>query len=149
MELDGKRVLQATVRDITERKRIEEALQKEKDNLAAIFAASPIGMLLLDEETMIVDANAALAAMVLRDPAEIIQQRGIGVLGCIHSRENEKGCGYSQTCPACPLRNSISAVLTSGTRVHGAEIQPTRLHRWPGRTPLAASERRAGPSKWP
>ncbi len=113
--------------DITERRRAEEALQKEKDNLAAIFAASPIGMLLLDEETRIVDANAALAAIVLRDPAEIIQQRGGGGLGCIHSLENEKGCGYAQACPACPLRNSISAVLSSGTRVHGAEIQPTLL----------------------
>jgi PAS domain S-box-containing protein len=114
-------------RDITERQRAEETLQKERDNLAAIFAASPIGMLLLDEETMIVDANAALAAMVLRDPAEIIQQRGGGGLGCVHSLENEKGCGYSQACPVCPLRNSISAVLASGTRVHGAEIQPTLL----------------------
>ena len=135
--------------DITERRRAEEALQKEKDNLAAIFAALPIGMLLLDEETRIVDANAALAAIVLRDPAEIIQQRGGGGLGCIHSLENEKGCGYAQACPACPLRNSISAVLSSGTRVHGAEIQPTLLIGGREERPWPASERRAGPSPRP
>jgi PAS domain S-box-containing protein len=113
--------------DITARRRAEEALQIERDNLNAIFASAPIGMLLLDEETVIVGANAEVAAMVLRDPADIINQRAGAGLGCIHSHETEKGCGYSQACPACQLRDSINQVLSSGTRVHGLEIQPTLL----------------------
>jgi PAS domain S-box-containing protein len=84
-------------------------------------------MLLLNEETVIVGANAEVAAMVLRDPADIINQRAGAGLGCIHSHETEKGCGYSQACPACQLRDSINKVLSSGTRVHGLEIQPTLL----------------------
>jgi len=113
--------------DITERKRIEEALQIERDNLNAIFASAPIGMLLLNEETVIEEANAEVAALVLRDPAEIIKQRVGAGLGCKHSHETERGCGYSQACPACQLRDSINGVLSSGTRVHGLEIQPTLL----------------------
>jgi two-component system sensor histidine kinase/response regulator len=113
--------------DITERKRIEEALQIERDNLNAIFASAPVGMLLLDEETVIVDANAAVTCMVLRDPGEIIQQRIGAGLGCIHSHETERGCGHTQACAACQLRDTITKVLSSGTRVHGLEFQPTLL----------------------
>jgi PAS domain S-box-containing protein len=125
--VDGKDCCVAFFTDVTERKRAEEALKIERDNLNAIFASAPIGMLLLDEETVIVGANAEVAALVLRDPGEIIQQRAGAGLGCIHSHETERGCGYAQACPACPLRNSINEVLSSGTRVHGVEIQLTLL----------------------
>ena len=106
---------------------IESTLQAEKDNLKAIFASSPVGMLLIDEETIIRDANTALASMVLREPAQIIGQRAGGGLGCVHSLENEKGCGFAQSCPECPLRKGILAVVKSGTSTHEAEIQPTLL----------------------
>ncbi len=125
--VDGKDCNVGFFTDVTERKRIEEVLQIEKDNLNAIFASAPIGMLLLNEETVIVDANAEVAAMVFRDPADIINQRAGAGLGCKHSHETERGCGYSQACPACQLRDSITKVLSSGTRVHGLEIQPTLL----------------------
>src|ERR1035438_3625013 len=65
--------------------------------------------------------------MVLRDRAEIIQQRVGNGLGCVHSFENENGCGYSDACPACPLRNSLNKVLSSGKQVNGLEFQPTLL----------------------
>jgi two-component system, sensor histidine kinase and response regulator len=125
--VDGKDCNVGFFTDVTERKRIEEVLQIEKDNLNAIFASAPIGMLLLNEETVIVDANAEVAAMVFRDPADIINQRAGAGLGCKHTHETERGCGYSQACPACQLRDSITKVLSSGTRVHGLEIQPTLL----------------------
>jgi PAS domain S-box-containing protein len=127
LEVDGKDCCVAFLTDITERKRAEEALQIERDNLNAIFASAPVGMLLLNEETVVVDANAVVAAMVLRDPAEIINQRAGAGLGCTHSHETERGCGYSQACPACQLTDSINKALSSGARVHGLEIQPTLL----------------------
>ena len=125
--VNHQKVIQCNIRDITARKRAEDALQIERDNLNAIFASAPVGMLLLNEETVIVGANAEVAAMVFRDPAEIINQRAGAGLGCKHSHETEKGCGYSPACPACQLRDSINKVLSSGTRVHGLEIQPTLL----------------------
>ena len=105
----------------------QRALRSQTDNLTAIFGASPVGMLLLDENTVIVDANAKLAAMVLREPAEIINQRGGGGLGCIHSMQNKKGCGFAEACPGCPLRKAILGALSAGAAVHGAEIQATLL----------------------
>ena len=113
--------------EITERKHAEEMLRVERENLRAIFASSPVGMLLLDEETMIVDANHLVAAMVSRNLGQIIHQRGGGGLGCIHSLENPKGCGFALACPQCPLRQGITQVLSSGASIRGAEIQPNLL----------------------
>jgi len=117
----------ATWRDITERKQAEATLRIEKQNLKAIFASAPVGMLLLDQETMIVDANSTAARIVSRDLRQIIHQRSGDGLGCVHSFENPKGCGFAKACPECALRCCVMGVLATGTSVHGAEIQPTLL----------------------
>ena len=101
----------------------EEALRVEQENLQAIFAAAPVGMLLLDEENMIVNSNAVIARLVRRDQNRIIRQRGGSGLGCVHSFEDERGCGFSSSCGECPLSKGIQQVLQSGNSVHGAEIQ--------------------------
>ena len=101
----------------------EEALRVEQENLQAIFAAAPVGMLLLDEENMIVNSNAVIARLVRRDQNRIIRQRGGSGLGCVHSFEDERGCGFSPSCGECPLHKGISQVLQSGKSVHGAEME--------------------------
>ena len=106
---------------------MQEALKCEKDNLRAVFESSPVGMLLLDERAVIVDANAVIAKMVSRDRGAIIHERGGGGLCCVHSFENKKGCGFASACPHCELQKGILQVLTSGTSVQGTEIQPTLL----------------------
>ena len=123
----GESLIQAFHRDITERKLAEEALQSEKEILAAIFDSSPVGMLLMDEDNMIVNANGVIMDMVSKAPDQVIGQRSGRGLGCIHSRETEKGCGFGSACPKCPLRKGILQILASGTSVHGAEIQVNLL----------------------
>jgi PAS domain S-box-containing protein len=50
--LNGKRVLQATVRDISKRKRAEEALQKSEAMLRGIYSAAPVGIAVSYKRTM-------------------------------------------------------------------------------------------------
>jgi diguanylate cyclase (GGDEF)-like protein len=107
--------------------RQQEQLRIERENLKAVFASSPVGMLLLDEETMIVDANSVVAGMVSRSLEQIIHQRGGGGLGCKNSLENEKGCGFAASCVNCPLRLAITRVLQEGVPLRGTEIQPELL----------------------
>ena len=58
MELDGKPVLQAVVRDITERKRTEEAVRASETRYRRLFEAARDGILILDAVTgRVVDAN--------------------------------------------------------------------------------------------
>jgi diguanylate cyclase (GGDEF)-like protein/PAS domain S-box-containing protein len=105
----------------------QEQLRAERENLKAVFASSPVGMLLLDGQTMIVDANGVVAAMISRPLDRIILQVGGGGLGCAHSLEHEKGCGFSASCPQCPFRSALMRVLQDGASVRGAEIQPALL----------------------
>src|SRR5512137_2933867 len=48
VELSGKIFLQAIVRDVTKRKRAEEALQGERQKLQTLLEQAPFGMLLVD-----------------------------------------------------------------------------------------------------
>ncbi|MFZ6031129.1 MAG: PAS domain S-box protein [Chloroflexota bacterium] len=115
-----------------QRHRIEAALQAEHENLLKIFQAAPVGMLLVDADTSIVEANTALGEMILREPARIIGERGGGGLQCIHSFEDPRGCGFSHSCPACPLRNGVQSVLDAGKSIHGEEICVTlRINNTP------------------
>jgi PAS domain S-box-containing protein len=52
-DLNGKRVLQATVRDITKRKQAELALQQREDTLRGIYMAAPVGIAVSSKRTMI------------------------------------------------------------------------------------------------
>ncbi|NLV27771.1 MAG: PAS domain S-box protein [Methanomicrobiales archaeon] len=112
--------------DISNRKKTEVFLLHERNNFLKIFSAAPVGLLLLDKDRVIREANQAIASMVLRDPADIIRTKGGEGLGCVHSTENPGGCGYSTSCPSCPLRIGIESVLKQGKSVHG-EIVPLTL----------------------
>ncbi|MDQ7779680.1 MAG: PAS domain S-box protein [Planctomycetota bacterium] len=72
VELEGKVGLQATVRDITERKRAEDALRESEDRYRTLFDEARDGIGLADAETgVLIDCNRALCRMVERDRSEL------------------------------------------------------------------------------
>ena len=73
------------------------------------------------------DANSVLGEIVSRQPGQIIKHRAGAGLGCVHSLENEKGCGFAKICSQCALRKGITGILTSGTSIRKAEIQANLL----------------------
>ena len=134
--IDGKDKILETFIDITAQKQVEEALQSEKDNLAAIFASSPVGKLLLNEEITVVDANSVIAGLVSKIPSEVINESICSGLGCVHSHECEKDYGSEAACTSCRLRGAITEVLTTGTSMRGVEaklsliIDGQEFHPW-------------------
>ncbi len=121
---EGRRI---TNQDVTSQKNTEAMLLHERDNFLKIFRAAPVGLLLLDTNTEITQANEAISTIVLREPSEIIRNRGGGGLGCIHSTEDHRGCGFSSSCPDCPLRKGIEAAIRDKVRIHGVIISLTLL----------------------
>jgi PAS domain S-box-containing protein/putative nucleotidyltransferase with HDIG domain len=115
-------------RDVTERMAAEEALSAERANLAAIFEASPVAMIVFDQDVNVVRVNRAALCLVGDGGADLLEHqpestRQCGnMMGCVHSREDERGCGYSAECPLCPLRNGVGAALVGGTSLRGVEV---------------------------
>ena len=118
-----KSFIQAFVRDITERKQAAELLRVEHANLQAIFAAAPVGMLLLNEANVIVESNAVIARMVARDSGQITGQLCGNGLGCLNTFLPEKDCGLSPACLTCGLGDEIRQTFQSGNSMHAVELQ--------------------------
>jgi signal transduction histidine kinase/CheY-like chemotaxis protein/CHASE1-domain containing sensor protein len=118
----------ATVfQDITDRKKAEELLESERNNLKAIFTSAPIGMLLLDETFNITDANIKVADMVLRTPDQIIGQPAGNGLGCANRLKTENQCGQDEVCKKCQLRKGLNDVVRSGNPVRNIVVQSKLL----------------------
>jgi len=113
-----------TIENAVERKKLKEALERKQKNLESIFDSAPGGMLLTNENMIVTHANDTIKQLVHREYQQIINQQIGSALGCINSTYNVKGCGYSPTCPECPLQEAIKSVLDSGEPVHDVEAHP-------------------------
>lgn len=109
--------------DITARKQADERVAHERQNFTKIFSGVPVGLLLLDQDTVVTQANQRITDIVLRDPGDIIGKRGGGALGCVHSLDHPQGCGFGKSCSTCVLRKAVESVVAKGTTIHGAEIR--------------------------
>jgi two-component system sensor histidine kinase/response regulator len=74
-ELDGKTVLLAIVRDLTERKKAEEALAASERKTRRILETSKEGFWLIDNDTATVEVNPSMCAILGRSREEIIGRR--------------------------------------------------------------------------
>ena len=114
-----------TIENAIKHKKVEEALDREPNDLQAMFHAAPLGMLLVDENMIIARANDTIKQMLHKDSSQIDNQRLGFALGCINCINSKKGCGLGRACKKCSLKNAISSVLESGQSIRGLEIHPT------------------------
>ena len=106
-----------------ERKRAEQALQVERDNLRAMMSSAPVALLVLDEREQVIDANPAAQSLFGRSLVELKRHRCGDFLGCVDRHNDPGGCGETPSCPACTLNVAIKDVLRGGERVHDRETE--------------------------
>jgi len=75
VELEGKAVLQATVRDITKQKLADEALERERAKLSAMISGMEEGVVFADANNAIVEINDYLCRFVGKPREEIVGKR--------------------------------------------------------------------------
>ncbi|MFC1760819.1 ATP-binding protein [Planctomycetota bacterium] len=103
-----------------ERKRSENEIKHRQQNLESMIEAMPVAMLLLNEELRIELANQAAADLVGNAEVDWQQQSLGAALNCLNAKS---GCGASEACSSCVLRNTCNDVLASGTSVYHLERQ--------------------------
>jgi len=113
--------------DITDRKQAEIMIAEKQKNLEAIFTASPVGLLLVDETVTITRINNVAAKLAGKGVQEAIGVRPGDALNCIHSFDKPEGCGHGSFCSECPIRNAVGSTFKTDQPIYGAEVQVTML----------------------
>ena len=111
--------------EVAERRRVEKELERQRENLAAIFEASPVGLMLIDEDTVVTRINNIAAKLVGKTPPEMIDVQPGEALACVHVTDDPEGCGNGPMCASCPLRAGIESVFTSGQPTRDLEVLAT------------------------
>ncbi|VBB07467.1 pac motif [Lucifera butyrica] len=110
-------------RNITRIKLAEESVAREQNNLQTIFDFAPVGMLSFNENLLIDRVNNCLLTMLDRKEEQVLNRRIGHGLGCIHSREHPKGCGYGTACSSCSLHNMLRRAYQFNAAINGLETK--------------------------
>ena len=89
-------------RDITDRKRAEEALARERANLRAVFDVVNVGMLVIDEDGAVKQVNDTLSRWVGKDVLAWEGGQPGDFVGCVHALADPAGCGHGPQCAFLP-----------------------------------------------
>ncbi len=73
---------------------------------AAVLDAIPSPVFWVDEDVRIMGYNLA-AAQMLAEPELVLQRRAGEILHCVQAAETPAGCGQSEACRDCPVRNAV------------------------------------------
>jgi PAS domain S-box-containing protein len=100
-----------TARDITVKKRIEKELESSRNVLQTIYDNAPIMMCVVNEAAQIQFANRAFANMAKVSESELVGGAVGGIIGCIKSLDDPRGCGFGPKCKSCTLRSAMTKTL--------------------------------------
>jgi len=119
----------AAARDVTGWKETEEALRRSQTELRTIYDNAPIMMCVLDPARQVLYANRAFADFVGRPVEEMRLERACGVIGCLRTLDDPRGCGHGPGCETCNVRLAMMDALATGRAYHGIEYRTSALFR--------------------
>jgi PAS domain S-box-containing protein len=107
-------------RNISERKQFEAELKKQKHVLGTIFEHAPFAMLLVNSEGRVESINHAGVEAVGKQKEDILGSLGGAAFSCVNSFK-EGGCGASEGCADCAVRNTFTETFNTGRVFHKVE----------------------------
>jgi len=115
-------------RDITKYMLLEQKCRTEESNLRTIFNNAPVGMVILNEDLLVININDAALHLLDGDRETVINQPFGNGFCCQGCRGNEHGCGYGDACETCDLRYAIRLAFENITTA-GIEFENTFYSR--------------------
>ena len=92
-------------------------LLEEDGFLKSLFNSIPCGVLVVNQDRRVQALNNVLEQTFGITLAESINKRGGDALRCIHANSNPEGCGFSEECNICSVRNTALEAL-EGKQIH-------------------------------
>ncbi|MDR3763098.1 MAG: PAS domain-containing protein [Acidobacteriota bacterium] len=84
----------------------------------AVFDALPIPAFLVNRDVQILELNRAAEQLCGQTRDMVYHRRGGEVLGCLHSADSAAGCGASEACKGCVIRNSVRQSVEGKSVAH-------------------------------
>jgi CheY-like chemotaxis protein len=116
-----KEKLLQSVQYAVSRKRIEEDLRKNSNLLSSIFNDIPIILFLVDHELKVIKINKTGLSINNKSEKEVIGLRGGEFINCLNHLETPEGCGMSDACRTCALRNAVNDCFEKKSNFHNLE----------------------------
>jgi PAS domain-containing protein len=95
---------------------MERKILEKGDVIESILEAIPLPIFLVDEDVRIFWSNQSAAPLLDREPDLVFLKRCGEVMHCRHAMESTAGCGSTEFCKDCPIRNSVQQSI-KGQRV--------------------------------
>lgn len=108
-------------------KSFEDVKIKEK-LFQDMFNSSPVVMIILNQQTEIININKTGLTLANKEFCNVIGHQGGDYLSCINAIKHPKGCGHSEDCNECILRNSIKNTLSDNINTNKIEFELTTLN---------------------
>ncbi len=109
--------------EVDERKRAENALKEQEQELATIFENAPFVMLLLDGERKVHRVNAQACSFAGSSVSDMIGRRSGEALRCLYALDTPEGCGFGPHCPDCIVRLTVLDTFETGQSHHQVETR--------------------------
>jgi len=107
------------------RNQTEYELENSRNELKTIYEHAPVMMCVIDKNSRILFANQAFSLLTGIPQETMIGGTVCGVLGCINSLTDPRGCGFDQKCWNCSLRKAIKETFDTGVGLRNIEYQST------------------------
>ncbi len=108
--------------EVTDQKKAEQELRTAYAELAAIYANSPVVLMVVDENLRVNKLNERGAWVTGRELGELLGLSPGGALGCLDALADPEGCGSGPSCAQCPLRLAVFDSVRNSGRHEGLEV---------------------------
>ena len=85
--------------------------KKLSDSYGTILDAIPSMIFVMDRNIQIFYANSAALAFLGESEQTVLFQKGGEALHCLNATKSPLGCGHSDQCKQCAVRNSVAAAI--------------------------------------
>ncbi len=79
----------------------------DSEFLKNLFNAIPSPVFVVDSDMRIIHFNSAASEILYETSVHVLMKKGGDALECVNARKSPEGCGRSEACKDCVLRNSV------------------------------------------
>ena len=86
-------------------------------NLRIVIDTIPTAIFIIDDETRVLDLNNSASQLIGKEKGQVLFNLCGEMLHCFNAKNSTDGCGTTEFCPDCVVRNTIKEACAGNTVV--------------------------------